>query len=550
MKTEKQAVSRRGFLKGVLATAGTAALAGSLPGCANSSSPDVDNLASSGSAPQSKYSGPLFEIGELAAPSETITADVVVAGGGGTGLGAAIQAAQLGLSVVVVDVGKAYGGSFVNTEGMSGVKSSFLEEMDPNPEVEEVVSACMDYHHWVPNHELYMNFFNKSGETIDWCQDLGAKFSMAAKTPTSVSYVHIYDHSEDQEGDLPGQVFMNHLGEAADALGVTPYFETAARKVIMEDDRVAGLLAEKSDGSVLQIDAPVVIIATGGYSTNEEMLRYLSDIIQNEEIFSLGAEVRDGSGFKMALDAGGWMAPSPGTVQWCGPVIIGCGWCTDGYAAAVQPTLWVNQDAERFCPEDLWMNNFAAAGIAQARQLRTYTIMSEADLQYFEENGPYVNVFTWKQVGTPLPKVREQFESLPNVHRCETIEEVAEALDLDPATLSTTLTEYNQSCDQGNDPIFGKTKEHLRKLEGPFWAAQISCGYYCTDGGIYISPDFEVLNHQGEVIPGLYAGGKDAGGLFGDSYDVLICPGTGAAFAINSGRLAAESAKQYIEGIA
>lgn len=547
MSKELVNVTRRNFLKSALAAAGGAALAGSLTGCSAPDAPSSGNLADSGNVQQSKYSGPLFEIGEIAEPSETISADIVVAGGGGTGLGAAIQAAQLGLSVVVVDVGKQYGGSFVNTEGMSGVKSSFLEELDPNPEVEEVVAACMDYHHWVPNHQLYMNFFNKSGDTIDWCQELGAKFSMAAKTPTSVSYVHIYDHSEDKAGDLPGQVFMDHLGEAADKLGVQPYFETAARKVILNEGKVAGLLAERTDGSVIQIDAPAVIIATGGYSTNEEMLRYLSDIIQNEEIFSLGAEVRDGSGFKMALDAGGWMAPSPGTVQWCGPVIPGCGWCTDGYAAAVQPTLWVNQDAERFCPEDLWINNFAAAGIAQARQLKTYTIISEADLQYFEKTGPYVNVFTWKKVGTPIPEARSQFESLDNVHHCDTIEEVAQALDLDAASLKKTLDEYNQFCETGEDLVFGKTKEHLRKMEGPFWAAQISCGYYCTDGGIYISPNFEVLNRQGEVIPGLYAGGKDSGGLFGDSYDVLICPGTGAGYAINSGRLAAESAKAYID---
>lgn len=545
MGEDRLSVSRRSFLKGVAVAAGGAALAGGLAGCGGAS----PQAAGSGSSQvqQSKYSGPLFEIGPIAEPSETVQADVVVAGGGGTGLGAAIQAAQLGLSVVVVDVGMRYGGSFVNTEGMSGVQSSFLEGLDPNPEVEEVVSACMDYHHWVPNHSLYMNFFNKSGETIDWCQDLGAKFGLAAKTPTSVSYVHIYDHSEDAEGDLPGQVFMNHLGEAADKLGVVPYFQTTARKIVMEDGRVAGLLAEKADGAVVRIEAPAVIIATGGYSTNEEMLRYLSDIVQNEEIFSLGAEQRDGDGFKMALDAGGWMAPSPGTVQWCGPVIPGCGWCTDGYAAAVQPTLWVNQDAERFCPEDLWMNNFAAAGIAQARQLRTYTLISEADLKYFEENGPYVNVFTWKKVGTPLPQARSQFESLDNVYRCDTIDEVAEALGLDAEALVRTVDEYNGFCEAGEDAVFGKSPEHLRKLEGPFWAAQISCGYYCTDGGIYISPDFEVLDRQGEVIPGLYAGGKDAGGLFGDSYDVLICPGTGAGFAVNSGRLAAESVKTYLD---
>lgn len=531
-------ISRRSFLQGAGILGAGAALAG-LVGC-SSGTDKTSTSANSGETDS------LWAIGELAEPSETVSADVCVVGAGGTGTAAAIEAAELGMSVIVVDPGKRYGGSFVNTEGMSGVKTSYTAQFDYDPDVETVVADCMNYHHWVPNHQLYMNFYNESGETIDWCEAHGAKFSVAAKTPTSTSYVHIFDHSEDQEGDLPGQVFMDHLGEAADAAGVQSYFETWGRKLIMEDGKVAGLLAERNDKSVLQIDAPVVIIATGGYSTNEPLLRELSEIVQNEKIFSLGAEPRNGDGFKMALDAGGSFAPFPGTVQWCGPVVEGCGWTSDGYAAAVQPTLWVNENAERFCPEDLWIDNFAAAGIAQARQQRTYTIISEADLTYFEENGPYVDVFTWKTVGTPIPEARKQFDALPDVLKVESLAEAAEAFGLDAEKLETTLREYNASCDAGVDALFGKKPENLRRMDPPYYVAQISCGYYCTDGGLFISPDFEVKTEAGEVIPGLYAGGKDAGGLFGDSYDVLICPGTGAGFAINSGRLAAKHAKEYL----
>lgn len=534
-------ISRRKFLQGAAIAAGGATLAG-LTSCKTSPNTTTNQT-------NTESNSSLWDIGEIASPSETISTDVVVVGAGGTGLGAAIQAKQLGLEAVVVDVNSLYGGSFVNTEGMSGVKTSFTAEYDYDPDAETVVADCMDYHHWVPSHGLYMNFFKETAETIDWCQELGAKFTVAVKTATSTSYVHIYDHSEDSEGDLPGQVFCNNLGKAADQLGVITYFNTAGKKIIMEDSKVAGLLAEKSDGTVMQIDAPVVIISTGGYATNEVMLYELCDILMNEEIFSLGAEPRNGDEFKMALDAGGSLAPSPGTVQWCGPAIYGCGWTSDGYAAAVQPTLWVNQNGERFCNEDLWLNNFAAAGIAQARQLKTYTIISEADLQYFEENGPYVDVFTWKTVGTPIPEARSQFENLDNVYRVDTIKEAAEKLELNPATLADTLKEYNEFCDTGVDRVFNKSAEHLRHLDPPYWVAQTACGYYCTDGGLYVSPNFEVLSDRGEAIPGLYAGGKDAGGLFGDSYDVLICPGTGAAFAVNSGRLAAKHSKTYLKSL-
>lgn len=537
METNKFNVSRRNFLKGMAVAAGSAAMAGSLAGCASgdTAAPNAKNEPNS-----------LWAIGEIAEPSETISADVAIVGGGGTGIAAAIQAKQLGLDAVVVDLGAKYGGSFVNTEGMSGVKSSFLEGLDPNPEVEEVVAQCMDYHHWVPSHGLYMNFFGLSGETIDWCQDLGAKFSIAAKTPTSVSYVHIYDHSEDAKGDLPGQTFITHLGEAADKLGVKSYFKTTAKKVVVEEGKVAGLLAQKEDGSILKIEAPAVILGAGGFSTSRAMFDELSDALQNEAVFSLGAEKRDGDGFRLALDAGGALAPSPGAVAWCGPVIEGCGWTTDGYAAGVQPTLWVNEEGKRFCNEDLWSKNFAAAGTAQVRQKKSFMIMSDADLKYFEESGPYVNVFTWKQVGSPMTDARKQLESLDTVYKVDSIQEAAEKLGLDADALAATLDEYNGYCKDGADPVFGKAEEHLRKLEPPFWACQISCGLYCTIGGVYVSPDMEVLTDAGEPVPGLYAGGCDAGGLFGDSYDVLLCPGTCAAFAVNTGRLAAMSAKEYL----
>lgn len=530
-------LSRRSFVKGAAATLGGAAALG-LAGCGGPQSTANQNA--------SKEADDLWAIEEIAEPSETVKADVCVVGGGGTGLGAAIQARELGLNVVLVDVGMAYGGSFVNTEGMSGVKTSFTSGYDYDPDVEAVVAKCMDYHHWVPNHSLYMNFYNESAETIDWCQEHGAKFSVAVKTATSTSYVHIYDHSEDGASDLPGQVFIENLGKAADNLGVSAYFQTRGRKVLMEDGKVVGLLAEREDKTVIKIEAPVVIVGSGGYSTNKEMINELCDILLNEEIFSLGAELRDGDGFKMVLDAGGSFAPFPGTIQWCGPVIPGCGWTSDGYAAAVQPTLWFNQDGQRFCNEDLWLNNFAAAGIAQARQKRTYTIISESDLKYFEETGPYVDVFTWKTVGTPLPEARSQFEALENVFLVESPIEAAEKLGINRENLEKTIAEYNEYCDEGTDPIFGKSKNHLRRLDPPYYVAQISCGYYCTDGGLFVSPKFECLTEDGEVIPGLYAGGKDAGGLFGDSYDVVICPGTGAAFALNSGRLAAKNAKEYL----
>ena len=100
------------------------------------------------------------------------------------------------------------------------------------------------------------------------------------------------------------------------------------------------------------------------------------------------------------------------------------------------------------------------------------------------------------------------------------------------------------------DPDFGKAAEHLRKMEPPFYIGQIGDGYYTTCGGIKVNEKTQILDEEGQVIPDLYAGGSDAGGLYGDSYDVKFAPGSQAGWAVNSGCLAVKDAKEYPRQVA
>ena len=81
---------------------------------------------------------------------------------------------------------------------------------------------------------------------------------------------------------------------------------------------------------------------------------------------------------------------------------------------------------------------------------------------------------------------------------------------------------------------------------GPYWLCETADGFYTTCGGIKVNEKIQVLDDKDQVIPGLYAGGSDAGGLYGDSYDVKFAPGSQAAWAVNSGRLAMKDAKEYL----
>lgn len=138
--------------------------------------------------------------------------------------------------------------------------------------------------------------------------------------------------------------------------------------------------------------------------------------------------------------------------------------------------------------------------------------------------------------------IRPARTAAPYVKIADSLEEIAAWIGIDNAVLERTLDEYNNACDKGRDPIFTKDGRYLMPLRTPPYYA-IKCGvdYLDTIGGIKINERMEVLDKQGKPIPGLYAAGIDTGGWVGDTY-CIRATGTTFAFAINSGRIAGESA--------
>jgi fumarate reductase flavoprotein subunit len=127
-------------------------------------------------------------------------------------------------------------------------------------------------------------------------------------------------------------------------------------------------------------------------------------------------------------------------------------------------------------------------------------------------------------------------------------DEIAKWIGANPKVLKTTIDEYNASCDQNYDAIFAKDRRFLVPLRTPpYYAIKSNSDYLDTIGGIKINEKTEVLDRQGNPIPGLYAAGVVAGGWQGDTYCVILS-GAASGFAINSGRIAAENAVRFISG--
>lgn len=562
-------LSRRSFLTGAGVVA--AGFAGaSLVGCSPSSGGQTESQSTtettSDTAAAASSENDIWSIAELGEPSETIQADVCIVGAGGTGTAAAIQAIDMGLKPVVIERLAGYGGSFIGTEGMTGLETKytsgdncpmFAGAYNPNQPygIKNAMNTCLNFHHWIPQHKLYENFFGQMNETIDWLEGHGIVFADVIAIGAGPKIWHVYDKGDNAS---PGGYFMQCFGEEAEKLGIEAHFNTYGRQIIMEDGKVAGLLAEDEKGNVLKVEAPVVVIGTGGYANNSDFLYGVSET-KNVNIQALGMECRDGDGIKMAHAAGADMAESLGTVMWCGPVTLGAvtaTWTTDAYSAGVQPTLWLNQDGERFCKEDLWLDDFAGAGIAVRNQDRTFVLFTEQDMLNWEADGPYGQVFSFGTPGTPLAEAREVLMEAEGCHVGDDLAALCEEVGLDAAAVQATVDTYNKQCeaaasldgdDTSADEEFGKRAKYMHAVDaGPYWLCEVGDGYYTTCGGIRVNEKIQVLDEEGQVIPGLYAGGSDAGGLYGDSYDVKYAPGSQAAWAVNSGRLAIKDAVEYL----
>ena len=544
---ETKGISRRNFLAGA-ALAGSAAAFAGMTACSpsNTEATQASGPVASSSTSTADDPGAIEELGE---PAETLTCELCVIGGGGTGLAAGIQAQQLGVDVIVLEKKGSTGGSFIGSEGLFAVGSHWQEEAGVDYSIDELAEACFDFHHWIPNPALYKNFFKHTAGTVVWLEDLGVEFDHVQSLGDSPNAWHVYA-GLGSEGT--GVTFMKSFGAAAQEAGVHIETNCSGKRILMENGEVAGVLAVRDNDDVVKIECKAVIVGTGGWANSAELIRELNGA-DPERVTASGMDGRDGDGLKMLKEIGAAMAAGPGTMATYGPILPGTTYGTQLQAAtSLEPHLWVNENAERFVREDMFLKNFAYAGNAVHNQKRAFTICNPEIIDQYTEVGGDVGVGVYVVAGEPMTDLVDQFPELLEskneyVFQADSIAELAEAMGVDADALVATVDSYNEQCAAGTDTEFFKPVEYMRPIKnGPFYAFEVFNGYFCTVGGISVTPDAEVMDAERNVIPGVYAGGCDAGGLYGDTYDVAYCPGSCASWAINSGRLAAKHAAQFL----
>ena len=561
-------VTRRNFLSGAALVSAAIAGAG-LAGCAPqsaapaaSSSSAGETLGATGAANSTvgfDGTGTLPWLGEAPAISddqveEELTADVVVVGLGAAGVPAARAAAEAGAKVVCLESSShlnsvasdmaIFGGQ---TQAQWGRGDGFLDKkMVVNMHMEE----CS--HH--VSQSIISRYYDESGAALDWFVGASKNLYMApesyAEIPTDAQANYMfpymypvpetYDYTKE---DLPcyptsvgfsslATVMADNLQAAVDA-GAEVRYSTKGVELILDDTgAVAGIYAQAagSDG-YLKITAPSVILATGDYLGNEDMMKFYAPECVENGINILSIDLDDegnytnvGEGHKMGAWAGAAIE------QWHAPMIhhMGGGAGADGRGViGNNGYLWLNLRGKRFMNEDLpgqqlenqvelqpqrkayqffdasWPEQLAyfpaAHGVA--------CIYRDEPLPEYTASGLRINVRTPADIDAAVEEGR--------CLKADTIDELLGMIEgMDVETAKASIERYNELARAGEDTDFFKSPQRLFALEnGPFYAAECGCALTLGNlGGLESDEDCHVYNTDRELIPGLYAAGATQGG--------------------------------------
>ncbi|MGE4268160.1 MAG: FAD-dependent oxidoreductase [Deferribacterales bacterium] len=478
-------------------------------------------------------------------------ADYVIVGGGATGLSSAVQAQQLGLKVVVMEKQAITGGTGNFAEGLFAAESSLQIRQGIDVSKEFAFKTIMDYSHWRANAPLVSAFVNKSAETIEWLKQFGIKYEYIGVGGFGgpLTWHVVGDYEQDGKTYHHGKAVMMALTKTFVDNGGTLLLETPANDVIKKDGKVAGIIGSTKDGEKVIVNAKAVLISSGGYANNKEMMKKYS---RYPEMIFIGQIGKMGDGIRMAWKAG---AAEEGVdvMQSYRPGLAGFHPASHLIAAAVQPYLFVDPKGHRYTDESN-ITEWPQSGNSLERIGGTaYSIYDDNSRQMFINQGIDMPLGEWVIYGTKLDKLDDEFnkelaKKNGNVFKCNTIEEAAKAIGADPEILKKTVADINKAADMHKDDLYHKDARYLRPVsKAPFYVTKLHPRALGTLGGIKINEKAEVVDVDGEIISGLYAGGLDAGGMYGDSYDLKLGGGT-FGFAINSGRIAAENAAKYVKG--
>ena len=473
---------------------------------------------------------------DATAEDSTVDADVVVVGAGGAGMTAAITAAAEGKSVVVLESQSMVGGNSVRaTGGMNAAKTVYQDENEfgESAGVEKTLKTAAEKYadnetitalaktvseQWaayqanptgyfdsvelmeldtmiggkgINDPELVETLCANSADAIDWLDEHGITLhNVSSFGGASVKRIHRPVNAEGKTVSV-GSYMIPLLQENCEKAGVKMMLDTTATEILTDANGAAvGVKATGASGETVTVNAKAVILATGGFGANLDMVvKYKPEL---KGFMTTNAPGIQGQGIEMAQAIGAATVDMDQiqihpTVEANTAALITEGLRGDG-------AMLINAEGKRFIDEVGTRDVVSAAEIAQTGSYSWLVVdqaMVDASsvIQGYIKKGYTVTGATYEELG--------------------------KAMGVDAAAFAETMEKWNGYVEAKNDPDFGRTSFANPLNTAPYYAVKVTAGVHHTMGGLKINANTEVLNEKGEVIPGLFAAGEVTGGVHG-----------------------------------
>ncbi|WP_282190485.1 FAD-dependent oxidoreductase [Adlercreutzia caecimuris] len=532
----RRGVSRRGFLSGAALAAGAAAVAG-LAGCApqaageaagEASTAGGDAMAATGAmqtTDPSKAVWPVVEEvevgsageGEIAFVAEPIAADeitathdvdVVVCGLGPAGDAAALACAEQGLKVVAVE--KQNRGNY-NSATIGGTNSKLHEHWGMTYDTDAWIADAMVDNAFQGDMTLFKHFLEKNGEAVDWYISHFDNQNLD-DYPLTFAAGDFPDFRDEWDKTALSRSWNTSLnlpyppGELADILagilteaGVEIRFNTPACQLVTDDaGKVTGVIVKGEGGYEQYNCAKGVVLATGGYEFNQQMLKERCRPRGVPGAWLTGAFGNTGDGLQMGIAVGAAEDEFPQ------PIMLD--------PEQLMPYLRVNKLGKRFTPEYEPYGHLAMAIQAQPGTYDFYVvdgaIGEKIDKIWTPSSSCYGPKEVWVGAATS-----------ENALKADTLEELAELMEVPADEFVATINRWNEMAAAGKDEDFNFPGEMMMTIDTPpFYATKEHADGLCTAGGLLVDTACRVLDKERQPIEGLFAAGIVSGGMFYNTY--------------------------------
>ena len=500
------------------------------------------------------------------ADDATYNTDIVIIGAGGAGMTAALTAAEKGADVIILESQAAVGGNSVRATGgmnaadtpaqdenefgesagvektLKTARTTYADNVTITKLAEEVEKQWADYQanpvgyfdsdelmeldtmiggKGINNPELVEELADESADGVEWLKKYGINLtSVGSFGGASVKRIHRPVNAEGKTIAV-GSYMIPLLEKACEENDkISIQLETTATTILTDENgKAVGVKAVGATGNEVTVNAKAVILATGGFGANLDMVAELVPALKG--FMTTNAAGAQGQGIEMAQALGAATVDMDQiqihpTVQFDTAALITEGLRGDG-------AVLINADGKRFIDEVGTRDVVSAAEIAQPGSY-SYLVVDQAMLDKSSVIAGYV---------------KRGF-----VFQGNTYEELAEALGVDAATFAETMNTWNTYVEAKNDPDFGRTSFAQPLNTAPYYAIKVTAGVHHTMGGLVINTDTEVLKDDGTAIAGLYAAGEVTGGVHGANR----LGGNAVADFVVFGRIAGDDAAEYALG--